>query len=89
MEKIKRKPIRLFFLIGAIVFLLSFLIVLPIYKNATMTAEEHMMQGLKDLKENKFVSAQSHLRKVAQNQNAEAFFILGNMEMEAQNTKEI
>ena len=45
------------------------------------------MCGMLDLKNNKFASAQAHLRKVAQNKNAQAFFILGQMEYEGKNTQ--
>ena len=87
MLRLKQKPMRLFFLLGFFILLLSFLVAFPIYKSATMTQEEHMQQGLVDLKNKKFTSAQAHLRKAAQNQNANAFFILGQMEMEGKNGK--
>ena len=87
MARLKQKPIRLFFFLGALLLLLSFVIAFPIYRSATMTAEQHMAQGMLDLKNKKFTSAQAHLRKAAQNQNAKAFFVLAQMEMEGKNEK--
>lgn len=87
MSRLKQRPIRLFFFLGALLLLLSFAIAFPVYRSATMTAEQHVKQGILDLRNKKFTSAQAHLRKAAQNQNTQAFFILAQMEMEGKNEK--
>lgn len=79
------KPIRSLFWVGAFLLLLSFLIVLPIYKNAKMTPDEHWQEGLKSLQEGDYSNAKTHILKSAQAQNAKAFFTLGTMELEGKN----
>jgi len=89
MLRLKQKPVRTFFLVGSLILLICFAIALPIYRSANMTPEEHFRQGLADLTNNKFASAQTHLRKVAQKQqNAQAFLILAQMEMEGKNAQQ-
>ena len=79
------KPVRSLFWVGAFLLLLSFLIVLPIYKNAKMTPDEHWQEGLKSLQEGDYSNAKTHILKSAQAQNAKAFFTLGTMELEGKN----
>lgn len=86
-KKTKRnpKPVRAVFWIGSLIFLLSFLIILPIYHSATMTTNEHLAEGLIALKGKDFSKAKAHLLKASQSQNAQAFFVLGSMEMDGKN----
>ena len=88
-EKSKKnlRPVRALFWILAFLLLLSFVIVLPIYKNANMSASEHMHHGLLALQEEKYTKAKTHLLRAAQSQNAKAFFILASMELEGKNEK--
>ena len=84
-KKANPKPVRSLFWIGAFLLLVSFMIALPIYKNAQMTPEEHWQEGLKALQEENYSKAKTHLLKSAQSQNAEAFYTLGIMEIEGKN----
>ena len=80
------KPIRSLFWVGAFLILLSFIIILPIYKNAKMTPEEHWQEGLIALQNQKYGKAKTHLLKAAQSKNALAFYTLGMMEIEGKNS---
>ena len=84
-KKSNPKPIRSLFWIGAFLLLLSFIVVLPIYKNARMSPEEHWQEGLKALEEGDYPNAKTHILKSAQAQNAKAFYTLGMMEIEGKN----
>ena len=86
-KKINKKaaPVRSLLWIGAFLFLLSFVVFMPLYKVARMSPNQHMQEGLIALYENKYPKAKTHLLKAAQAQNAKAFFILGSMELEGQN----
>ena len=79
------RPVRALFWIGAFLMLLSFIILLPIYKTAKMTPTEHLRSGLLALQQTKYTKAKTHLQRAAQNKNAKAFFILGSMELEGKN----
>ena len=83
--KRNQKPIRSLLWVGSFLLLLSFVIILPIYKNARMTPEEHWQEGIAALKDAKYEKAKTHFLKVAQSQNAKAFYTLGTMEMEGKN----
>jgi len=81
------RPVRALFWIGAFLLLLSFVVLLPIYKTANMTPTEHLHSGLLALQQEKYAKAKTHLLRAAQNKNAKAFFVLGSMELEGKNEK--
>ena len=79
------RPIRSLLWIGAFLFLFSFVVLLPIYKTAKMTPDEHFQKGLVALNKEKYGKAKAHLLKAAQAQNAQAFYTLAIMELEGKN----
>ena len=87
-EKSNLRPVRSLFWVGAFLFLFSFVILLPIYKNANMTESQHLQEGLLALSQQNYSKARAHLLQAAQNKNAQAFYILGKMEMEGKNAED-
>ena len=92
-KKNSKIPVRALLWICSFLFLTTFLLMLPIYKNVKMTSLQHLQHGLVALQNSKYAKAKTHLLHVAQNQDihasaeqkARAFFALGSMEIEGKN----
>ncbi len=78
-------PVRAVFFVVAFLLLLAFLILIPIYKNANLTPQQHLQYALVALKQDQYPKAKAHLLRATKAQNAYALYILGTMEIEGKN----
>lgn len=85
-KKIKKaRPVKAVFWIAAFLLLFLFIIILPIYKNATMTPSQHFEEGMLALQNAEYGQARTHLLRAAQSKNAQAYYTLGKLEIEGHN----
>ena len=70
-EKNSKIPVRALLWIFSFLFFISFLLMLPIYKNIKMTPLQHMQNGLIALQNDQYAKAKTHLLRSVQKQNKE------------------
>lgn len=77
-----KNPTRLTILVGGFLFLLALIIIVPIYRFSSMSAKEHTQAGLLAIQQLDYASAERHLLRAANENDAMAAFILGSMAMD-------